>query len=125
MDVRRAAGQPEPRVAWAGPITWQTTPQLREALFDALEVPGHVGVRVDVREVTTIDRSGVALLIGANQRARSLGRLLILIDNGGPVTTTLAAMHLLHLFHVRLVVVNPERPRTESVSADGGSAEDS
>ena len=88
----------EGQLAWAGDISWRVTASLREALFTGLGVAAHTGVRLDVRDVTSIDRSGVALLIGANHRATATGRRLILIDRNGPVTAALAAMHLLRGF---------------------------
>jgi len=80
------------------------TASLREPLFHGLEIAGHTGVRLDVRDVTSIDRSGVALLIGANHRARAAGRQLILVDHDGPVTAALTAMHVLRGFLVTEVV---------------------
>ena len=96
--------EPHVHVVWAGAINWQATPDLRPVLFDALEVPAHVGVQLDVRAVTAIDRSGIALLIGANHRAPAMGRQLILIDRGGPVTTTLANLRLLRAFRVTQMI---------------------
>jgi len=96
----------EPGFAWGGPITWRETADLREALFDELEVPGLTGLRLDVRAVTAIDRTGVGLLIGANHRAAANGRRLILIDNGGLVTAALSALHMLKDF----LIVQTKRP---------------
>ncbi|MFI5099405.1 MAG: STAS domain-containing protein [Actinomycetes bacterium] len=107
----------EEQLAWAGDVTWQVTAALREALFDALVATGQTGVRLDVREVRSIDRSGIALLVGANHRAAALGRLLVLTDNNGPVTRALSALHLLNGFHVTLVVT-PGNRRTD---AEAGS----
>jgi anti-anti-sigma factor len=97
-------------LTWAGDVSWRATSALREALFDALEVTGQTRVRLDVREVRSIDRSGIALLIGANHRAAALGRLLVLVDQGGPVTTALSAAHLLNGFNVTQVVTTGEDP---------------
>lgn len=91
-------------LALAGEITWRVTATLRERLFDELEVDGVTGLRLDVREVSSIDRNGVALLVGLNHRAAVAGRGLILIDRNGPVTKALAAMHLLRNFVVTDVV---------------------
>jgi anti-anti-sigma factor len=99
-----STGDPHVHLVWAGTINWQATPDLRPVLFDALEVRGRVGVELDVRAVTSIDRSGIALLIGANHRAAAMGRQLILIDRGGPVTTTLANLRLLRAFRVTQVI---------------------
>ena len=64
----------------------QVSAKLREALFDALEAAGQTGVRLDVRQVPSIDKSRVALLVGANHRAAALGRTLVRTDHNGPVT---------------------------------------
>ena len=68
---------------WEGNITWREVPHLREELFDALDGADE-SLRLDVRHVTGIDRTGVALLIGANLRATSLRRPLTIIDDGTP-----------------------------------------
>jgi ABC-type transporter Mla MlaB component len=47
---------------WSGAVTWREAAELREALFDRLEAPQCTGVYLDVRDVTYIDNSGVALL---------------------------------------------------------------
>jgi anti-anti-sigma regulatory factor len=80
---------------WGGDVTWRDVAERREALFDRLEAAGSVGVTVDVRDVTSIDRTGVALLIGVHHRACATGRRLTILDCAGPVTRALARMHLL------------------------------
>jgi len=95
-----AARRVERRAVWAGDVSWRDLSQRREALFDDLEASDSSGVRLDVRSVTSIDRPGVALLIGANYRAGATGRRLTIIDDGGPVTRALARMNLLGSFHV-------------------------
>ena len=91
-------------LVWAGDITGQGTAPLREALFAALAAAGRTGVELDVRDVRSIDRSGVALLIGANHRAADVGRTLVLIDRNGPVTRALSALRVLHTFEVTQVL---------------------
>jgi anti-anti-sigma factor len=98
-----AGGQDDERLVWAGDIGWPVTPTLRDALFRALEVSGQSGVRLDVRQVTSISSNGVAVLVGARRRAASAGRLFVLIDRNGPVTDALASMHLLHGFLIKQV----------------------
>ena len=87
-------------LVWAGDITGQVTAPLRETLFAALAAAGRTGVELDLRDVRSIDRSGVALLIGANHRAADVGRALVLVDRNGPVTRALSALRLLHAFEV-------------------------
>ena len=89
---------------WAGEVTWRETAELREALFDLLETPGQCGPSLDVRAVTKIDRTGVALLIGANHRASALGRPLSLVDAYGPVTRKLSDLRMLGDFDVTQVL---------------------
>jgi anti-anti-sigma factor len=96
--------QHEADFAWTGDVTWHVTADLRDALFDQLEAPGRPGVRLDVRGVSSIDKTGVALLIGANHRAAARGRRLELVDTDGPVTRALAAMHLLRDFVVTQLI---------------------
>ena len=88
----------EQHSAWSGEVTWREVPGLRESLFDHLEVPGSVGVRLDVRRVTAIDGPGIALLLGANYRATATGRRLILVDASGPVTAELTRRRLIRDF---------------------------
>ncbi len=90
--------------AWRGAVTSQETPELREWLFDLLDAPGGTSLRVDVRGVTSIDRSGIGVLIGANHRAAAAGRTFVLIDSGGPVSQALRRIHLLDSFLVTQVV---------------------
>lgn len=88
----------------AGEVTWRETSGLREALFDLLEAPGQDGLSLDVRAVTRIDRTGVALLIGANHRAAALGHRFTLLDEYGPVTRVLSGLRMLGDFDVTQVM---------------------
>jgi methanogenic corrinoid protein MtbC1/ABC-type transporter Mla MlaB component len=85
-------------LVWIGEVTWREVPGLRAELFD--QVDALEGVRLDVRLVTAIDRNGLALLIGANHRARSMGRPLTLVADGGPVASALAATDVLSDFTI-------------------------
>jgi len=98
-----AGAESERQSVWVGEVTWREVADLREALFDELEVPGYVGLRLDVRRVTLIDRPGSALLIGANHRAVAIGRRLVLVDANGPVTVALSKLHVLKDFLVAQV----------------------
>jgi anti-anti-sigma regulatory factor len=89
---------------WHGAVTSHETPALREQLFSLLDSAGGTSLRVDVRGVTAIDRSGIAVLIGARRRAAATGRTFVLIDSGGPVSTELRRMHVLDSFLVTQVV---------------------
>jgi anti-anti-sigma factor len=96
-------GQAEVAIAWDGDVDWRTTSRLREDLLDGMEVPGQSGVRLDVRGVRSIDRCGIALLIGANFRASAVGRHLVLVDAQGPVIRALEGRHILGEFEVNEV----------------------
>jgi anti-anti-sigma regulatory factor len=85
------------RSVWTGEWTWRQVAELRERLFDEMDASAD-GLCLDVRGVTGIDRTGVALLIGANHRARALGRPLALLDEDGPVTEALRGAHVLSDF---------------------------
>jgi anti-anti-sigma regulatory factor len=89
---------------WHGAVTSQETPALREQLFALLDSASGTSLRVDVRAVTAIDRSGIAVLIGARRRAAATGRTFVLIDSGGPVSKELRRMHVLDSFLVTQVV---------------------
>ena len=97
---------------WAGAVTWRETADLRESLLDQLEAGSNGALWLDVREVSVIDRCGVALLIGALHRAQAMGRRLVLIDAMGPVTSTLVQLHRIDQFHIEQVHVpaQDERP---------------
>jgi anti-anti-sigma regulatory factor len=82
---------------WTGEVTWRQVAALRERLFDEMDASAG-GLCLDVRGVTGIDRTGVALLIGANHRAWALGRPLELLDEDGPVTEALRNAHALSEF---------------------------
>jgi len=117
MTTRRHTGADphEVQLAWTGRIGTPGTATLRDTLFDALEVPGSIGVRLDVRGVTSINRGGLAILVGANHRAAAVGRKLTIVDGNGPVTRALAALRLLGSFHVVLVL--PPVAETGSITA--------
>jgi len=102
MDSRRMASDSIPAYTpfvWVGEVTWRHVAELREALFDEMDACDR-GVRLDVRRVTEIDRTGVALLIGANHRAKSLGKPLTLVGEAGVVTEALTRAQVLAEFQV-------------------------
>ena len=86
-------------MVWTGEVTWREVAGLREQLFDQMDTCRD-GVSLDVRRVTVIDRTGLALLIGANHRAHSMGRPLSLVDDAGPVTSALTTAHVIADFDV-------------------------
>jgi len=84
-------------IIWVGEVTWRQVAELRESLFDEMD-QHDTELCVDVRLVTEIDRIGVALLIGANLRAKAIGRPLSLLDANGPVTVELTRARLINEF---------------------------
>jgi|GEM_PF-6011480 len=88
---------------WSGDITRQRTAELRDSLYRRILAPGNESVRLDVRDVTSIERAGIALLIGARRRALAAGRALVLIDNHGAVTAALLGAHVLQDFLIEQV----------------------
>jgi len=106
--VTETADVVDPCTSWAGAVTNGEVTRLRGELFDQLEAPDVSILWLDVRAVTDIDRSGVALLLGAQGRAHALHRQLVLIDADGPVTDTLNG--LLLRGELDVVQVLPRRP---------------
>jgi len=121
-----SAGSGDP-VVWIGEVTWREVARLREELFDQMDVR-HDGVSLDVRLVTVIDRTGLALLIGANHRAHSMGRPLTLVDDSGPVTSALTTAHVVADFSITRLPAGspadgdsgPERSGHPAVVPDSG-----
>ena len=103
-------GSPEALV-WIGEVTWREVAALREQLFDQMDTRRD-GVSLDVRRVTVIDRTGLALLIGANHRAHSMGRPLVLVDDAGPVTSALTTAHVIADFDV-IRLLDPSRSTSD------------
>ncbi len=103
--------------AWHGPVTSAETPLLREQLFDLLDASDGTSLRLDVRGVTSIDRSGTALLIGARNRAAAGGRMFVLVDSAGPVSHALSRLHLLTTFLVTEMVQSDDDLAVERRSA--------
>jgi stage II sporulation protein AA (anti-sigma F factor antagonist) len=60
-----------------GGLELATAPALEQTLTDAQ--PRAVLVVLDLRELTSIDRAGVEVIVGASLRARETGRRLILV----------------------------------------------
>jgi anti-anti-sigma factor len=85
---------------WRGVVDVRVTARLRDRLFALLGSPGTTGVRLDVRAVTSIDASGMAVLVGARRKAQAVGRTLVLVDEEGPVTVSLRRTRLLPAFLV-------------------------
>jgi len=112
MRSTLARNGPAADCAWVGEMGWRGAAEVRESLFDELEGHPDALLRLDVRAVSSIDRVGIAMLIGANWRARALGRRLVLIDSFGPVTAGLSRLHALEDFEMVQVPPDPRTPRS-------------
>lgn len=89
-DISIATSVHDRHCSWHGELTWRRTAELRESLFDLLEVPTLDRLFLDVTAVDTIDRTGVALLVGGHHRAAAMSRRLVLVDRGGTVAGALS-----------------------------------
>lgn len=79
-------------VAIGGELDAFATPRLREALRKAESRRPHTVV-LDLRGVTLLDSSGLAVLLAADERARGAGRRLAVIAAGAAaVENTFAAL---------------------------------
>ena len=95
------AGTPDKiTLTWTGQVTFQETSALREELLAALAANPDASLWLDVRGVTQIDRSGIAVLVGVQHRTATLGRLFVLVDTRGVVSEALSRMHLIRSFLV-------------------------
>jgi anti-anti-sigma regulatory factor len=103
---------------WATEVTWRRVAELREHLFDAIDSHAE-GLLLDVGRVSEMDRTGIALLIGANIRANSLGRPLTLLDDSGYVTAALTRAHVLGDFRLTR---DPAVPHPRSATDDERAA---
>ncbi len=121
-EARSAAvpGRHTHRATWSGDVTWRQVPDLREALFDALEEVDCDELRLDVRGVAAIDVPGLALLIGANYRATATGRRLVLVDADGPVTEALTSRRMLADFSLTQVRGSRRASGTDRRSSHDG-----
>ena len=90
--------------SWRGAVTVAEAPALRDSLYRLLDTFGGTSLRLDVSAVTSIDKAGIALLVGVNRRAAAAGRTFILLDSAGAVSYALSRMHVLHTFLVTEVV---------------------
>lgn len=90
FDISTPNRTKDRRCSWSGAVTWRRTAELREQIFDLLEDPHLDRLFLDVTAVESLDRTGVALLIGCHHRAAAMARTLILVDHRGTVIRALA-----------------------------------
>jgi anti-anti-sigma factor len=85
-------------VAVRGEVDLSTTPQLREALTEAVESGSPVAV--DLRDVPFMDSMGLGALVGARRRAGESGVGFAIISDGGPIVRLLDVSGLGTMFRV-------------------------
>lgn len=76
ITVRRERGQRRIVIVIAGALDASAVPTLRRVLARALRA--RVGIMVDLTQVTSIHRDGVAALLAAHRQAHQTGRPLLL-----------------------------------------------
>jgi stage II sporulation protein AA (anti-sigma F factor antagonist) len=76
-----------------GEVDYSSLEPLREALLDA-RVAGVRKIVVDLAEVTFLDSQGLAVILFAHQRQRSVGGNLVLRDPGADVRRLLRVTNL-------------------------------
>ncbi len=92
-----------------GDVDYSSLEPLREALLDA-RVAGVRDIIVDLGEVGFLDSQGLAVILFAHQRQRSVGGRLILRNPSEEITRLLRVTHVVHVIDV------------ESASSRGGPA---
>jgi anti-sigma B factor antagonist len=86
-------------VRLSGALDIDATPALRERLIDVLH-PGTSLLVLDLSQVLSCDASGLAVLIGTQRRARSLGIMMRLAAPSLPVTKVLRSTGLDRSFSI-------------------------
>ena len=84
-----------------------TVPELREALWLALDAGSGPDVVVDVSGVLVVDSVGLGLLLAAHRACRSSGRRLLLVDPPPRLLRLLAVTRLHRVLHVERAGVPP------------------
>ena len=64
----------------AGDLDGSTAPVLRHALAGIIEDQGNLAVRLDLRDMTFVDSTGLSVLVGAQRRLREKGGHLTLAN---------------------------------------------
>lgn len=97
-----------------GDVDYSSLEPLREALLDA-RVAGVHEIVVDLAEVTFLDSQGLAVILFAHQRQRSVGGSLVLRDPGADVR------RLLHVTNLGGVIDVEESNRSSSVRSSSAA----
>jgi stage II sporulation protein AA (anti-sigma F factor antagonist) len=96
-----------------GEVDYSSLDPLREALLDA-RVAGVRQIVVDLAEVTFLDSQGLAVILFAHQRQRSVGGNLVLRDPGADVRRL---MHVTNLGPV----IDVEQSSSQSPARSGSA----
>lgn len=80
-------------IALSGRLDVSAVADVRAALHDAIEA-GDGDLVVDLSGVEALDAAGLGVLLGADRRAKLLGRRVVLRDPGPPVRRILRVTRL-------------------------------
>jgi anti-anti-sigma factor len=92
------------RVSVTGELDLLTAEPLTARLRE-VEAEDAPTLELDIRDLSFLDSTGIALLFATNRRAREAGRRLVLLKGPGPIERVLA------LAHVEDVIDTVEEPR--------------
>jgi anti-sigma B factor antagonist len=105
-------------VAAGGEVDLYAAPSLRESLLSAITA-GHYFIALDFSQVTFIDSSGFAVIVGALKRLRAEGGELRI---AGAVTSVRSAMRLSGLARIIALYPSVDEAVRDQVAADVGQA---
>jgi anti-sigma B factor antagonist len=99
VDIRSKTDNGTTVIEVAGTVDLYSAPDLRSSLLDAVPKASD-GVVVDLREVSYMDSSGVAVLVEGLRSARSNDTRLVLREPSRPVMKVLELAKLDELFDI-------------------------
>ncbi|KLL10448.1 MULTISPECIES: STAS domain-containing protein [Protofrankia] len=100
-----------------GDVDYSSLEPLREALLDA-RIAGARDIVVDLAEVSFMDSQGLAVILFAHQRQRSVGGRLILRSPSEEITRLLCVTNVAHVIDVE----SGNSQRDPAVPRAGGEA---
>ncbi|REE96714.1 STAS domain-containing protein [Thermomonospora umbrina] len=113
MTSRRVPGHLV--IALHGELDVASTTALREALLVALHRSAGTPVIIDLSEVSFCDAAGLALLVGADRRARLQGHPLALAAPRPQMSRLLHVTGLDHAFTVHATLADARQSRARAV----------
>lgn len=105
LEFGRAMGRVVVKVV--GPLNRATAPELRARLDDLIDGQGNLRFVVDLRDTTTLDRSGISVLVEALKRVQGNAGSLVLNGPGPAVVQALAGAGVLQAFTVTAAWAHP------------------